>query len=85
MNINFSLYVRELQTLLHDAEGTWLGRALSLVETVDLWVTETRKAAEADRRFFFIGNGASATSAYAYLYDHIFQNFPRKSEINDSG
>jgi capsular polysaccharide export protein len=36
MNTNFSLYARELQILLHDAEGTWLGKALPLVEAMVL-------------------------------------------------
>jgi D-sedoheptulose 7-phosphate isomerase len=36
---------------------------------MDLWVSETYKAAEAGRQFFFIGNGASATMAEHFGFD----------------
>lgn len=69
MPTNFPLYTDELQTLLHTTEGLWQGKKLPISDTMDLWVTKTRKAAEAERRFFFIGNGASATMAEHFGFD----------------
>jgi D-sedoheptulose 7-phosphate isomerase len=69
MQTNLFSYIDNLQTLIHSSEGLWHGERLPIADTMDRWVTETRKAAEADRHFFFIGNGASATMAEHFGFD----------------
>jgi D-sedoheptulose 7-phosphate isomerase len=69
MTSGFISYVDELRALLAGAKGTWRGEEMPVAAAMDVWVTETHRAAETDRRFFFIGNGASATMAEHFGFD----------------
>ncbi|MDL2316421.1 SIS domain-containing protein [Desulfovibrio sp. OttesenSCG-928-A18] len=64
-------YADELHSFFLGAIGTWRGKELPMPEIMDIWIDETRKGALSGNRFFFAGNGASATMAEHMGFDSL--------------